>query len=268
MSEETVHVSLRCWGLDCNHTYNYIRQNRGNYVCTLPGTHSETAIRLRIYRNKKKGKEIQVKLQQHEICPKCNRQIWIFEMPPPSVSLFTEIFRDVDVYDPRDMETEEERKKKPQTRRAPPMRPVERYLDIDKPPTDVYRDLVREINFCFTNQAYSATIVLIRKLTENLIVDILREKYGMQEIDLFYIQGQRRFRGLSELLANLRSRLDDFDVLGLKSRHITAMEKLKEEGNAKAHSILDHATKPELRDLRPAARQAVKILLSIREAIF
>ena len=268
MSSEKVHVNLECWGVDCNYIRDYVRKNRGNYVCTLPGTYSETAIRLRIYRREAKGQEMQVKAQEVKDCPKCDRELWILEMPPPSVLIFQDVFKDGNVYSPKDMETEEEKGKKSKGQKIPSLKLVERYLDIDKPPTDAYRDLVREINFCFANQAYSATIVLTRKLIENLIVEILRKKYGMPELDLFYIKNQRRFRGLSKLLANLRSKVSDFDTLGLKEKHITSMEKLREEANAKAHSILDHATKQELLDLRALARQAVKSLLAIRDSLF
>ena len=268
MSSEKVHVNLECWGVDCNYIHDYVRQTYGNYVCTLPGTYSKTAIRLRILRKKEKKQEIQVSVQEIKDCPKCARKLWILEVPPPSSLLISKTFKDSNVYIPKDMETEEEKGKKTGIQKARTMKPVERFLDIDNHPTDVYRDLVNEINFCFANQACAATIVLTRKLLENLIVEILRKNYGTSGLDLFYIQGKRRFRGLSELIANLRSNVTDFDTFGLKKRHITTMEKLREEANANAHSILDHASKQELLDLRASARSAVKSLLSIREALF
>ncbi|MGY5881769.1 MAG: hypothetical protein RTV31_16080 [Candidatus Thorarchaeota archaeon] len=268
MSPEKVHVDLKCWGVDCNYIHDYVRQTHGNYVCTLPGTHSKTAIRLRIFRRKEKGQETQVNAQAIKDCPKCARKLWILEVPPPSAFILEEVFEDADVYIPKDMETENEKDKKTETSITRHIKPVERFLDIDNPPTDAYRDLVNEINFCFVNQAYAATIVLTRKLIENLIVEILRKNYGMSGLDLFYIREKRRFRGLSELIANLRSNVTDFDAFGLKKRHITTLEKLREEANANAHSILDHATKQELLDLRAPARKAVKSLFSVRESIF
>ncbi|MHA1863237.1 MAG: hypothetical protein ACTSWA_05660 [Candidatus Thorarchaeota archaeon] len=268
MSSEKVHVDLECWGVDCNYVHDYVRQTNGNYVCTLPGRYSKTAIRLRISRKKEKGQEIQVLIQEIKDCPKCARKLWILEVPPPSSLIFSNTFKDGNVYIPKDMETEEEKGKKTGTQKTRSTKPVERFLDIDSPPTDAYRDLVNEINFCFANQACAATIVLTRKLVENLIVDILRKNYGMAGLDLFFEKGKHRFRGLSELIANLRSNVADFDTFGLKKRHITTMEKLREEANANAHSILDHASKPELIDLRASARKAVKSLLSVRTALF
>lgn len=194
--------------------------------------------------------------------------IWALEITPASSSAFSETFEDGLVHGPKDMMTDKEISLKSGELEPPSLKPVERYLDIDDPPSDMYRALVSEINQCFHSQSYSATIVLTRKLIENLLVDILRKKYGMSEIELFYIPAKRRFQDLSELIANLRSKIEDFGALGLQKKHITMIEKLREEANAKTHSILDHATREELQSLKASARNATKMLIAVRDSLF
>lgn len=201
-------------------------------------------------------------------CKKCSHSIWVLEMPPRSASYFQEAFADVVVHTPRNLFTDGELEVRETEGAVGRGVPVERYLDVDNPPTDNYRDLVHEINLCFTYQAYTATIVLVRKAVENLIVDLLRQKYGMTQLEIFYLRNQRRFRNLSDLIANLRERLSDFSPYGLQKKHISIIEKLREEGNSGVHSIIDHSTRNELLELKPSARKAIKALLTVREALF
>jgi len=50
---------------------------------------------------------------------------------------------------------------------------------------------------------------LNRKFLENLIVDILRNKYGMKNIDLFYDTKKGKLHIFEVLLKNLNDRIDD-----------------------------------------------------------
>lgn len=49
-----------------------------------------------------------------------------------------------------------------------------------------FAKLVIEINRAYSFRLYTATLTLLRKLVENLIIELLRTKFGMQKIDLFY----------------------------------------------------------------------------------
>jgi hypothetical protein len=243
-------------------------ENEGFHACVLPDSYTWDAIRKRIGRKKKKGIDIQLKKHNQLGCTKCGHFVWILEIPPHSTKYFEDVFDDAVIHTPRDMETDGEIASGTSSKKSPTYKPVERYLDIDNPQTDTYKDLVYEINLCFTNQAYSATIVLVRKLVENLLVDLLREEYKMTNLDLFYLKSQKRFRNLSELIANLRNNISDFGPYGLGRKHLTMFEKLREEGNSKAHSIIDQATRDDLLKLKANARKSVKALLTIRESLF
>jgi hypothetical protein len=52
--------------------------------------------------------------------------------------------------------------------------------------------------------------VLIRKLFENLIINILRKKYGTQGLPKYYDTSKRRFHDFSILLKSLESNISDF----------------------------------------------------------
>lgn len=263
-----VHAFLECRNLTCNYIYDYIRKNIPLYICTLPGSFTWNAIRLRLRRKRKKGTDIKIEKREKLGCPKCGSDLWVFELPPRSATSFERTFDEAIKYYPRDMLTEEEIETREEDFKEKTLHPVQRYLDIDNPPSDTYRNLVDEINICFHYQAYSATIVMVRKIVENLIVDLLRQKYGTNGISLYYLVEQRRFRNLSELISNLRSRIDDFDIFGLRRRHLDIFEKLREAGNADVHSVIDQSTKEDLMELQSIAQKAVKILLTVRELLF
>lgn len=104
-----------------------------------------------------------------------------------------------------------------------------------------FDDLKFEINTAFRFGLYTATVVLVRKIFERQIIDVLRQKYTMSHMELFYKDGY--FLGLSELIRNLRDRLDDFkpyDFFKLereKQAFIDFLWAIRDEGNAGAHSM-------------------------------
>lgn len=141
----------------------------------------------------------------------------------------------------------------------------ESFLDIDNIPGTFYPDLVENINQCYSIGVYDATLVLTRKLLENLLIDILRERYGKQEIDLFYLPENRRFRKFSELIDNFEDNLDDFHHLsgGLDSDFINELNAFRQSANAEAHSIETNITEIEMEKYKKQARHAVQVLLRV-----
>jgi hypothetical protein len=81
--------------------------------------------------------------------------------------------------------------------------------------------------------------ILIRKLLENLIIDILRRKYGTAELSLYYDTSRRRFHDFSFLMRKLDSKKDDFRYIsaGLDSSLIRRIDRYRETWNSGAHSI-------------------------------
>jgi hypothetical protein len=141
----------------------------------------------------------------------------------------------------------------------------ESFLDIDNVPGTFYPDLVENINQCYSIGVYDATLVLTRKLLENLLIDILRERYGKQEIDLFYIPENRRFRKFSDLIDNFEANLDDFHHLsgGLGSDFIDELDAFRQNANAEAHSIETNITETEMEKYKQQARHTAQVLLRV-----
>lgn len=79
---------------------------------------------------------------------------------------------------------------------------------------EFYNELALEINSAYRLRLFTATMVLVRKLFENLIIDLLRHKYGerLPQIDLYYSTKNQRFHSFSTLIHNLETNVDDFKI--------------------------------------------------------
>lgn len=145
----------------------------------------------------------------------------------------------------------------------------EQFMDIDNVPGTFYPDLVDDINQCYSLGVNDATLVLTRKLLENLIIDILRKEYGKQEIVLYYLPENRRFRKFSDLIDNFEKNIDDFQHLSgsLDSDFIDELNAFRQNANAEAHSIETNITEEEMQDYREQARHASRVLFRVKENI-
>jgi hypothetical protein len=145
----------------------------------------------------------------------------------------------------------------------------ERFLDIDNVPGTFYPDLVEDINRCYSLGIYDATLVLTRKLLENLLIDVLREQYGKQKIDLYYLPDNHRFKNFSTLITSFEENLSDFQHLsgGLDSDFINELNAFRQDANAEAHSIETNITESEMEDYQEQARHASQILFRIWQNI-
>ncbi|MFB1064915.1 hypothetical protein [Natrinema sp. H-ect4] len=143
----------------------------------------------------------------------------------------------------------------------------EQFIDIDNVPGTFYPDLVDDINQCYSLGVNDATLVLTRKLLENLIIDILRKEYGKQEIDLYYLPDNRRFQNFSTLLSNFEKNLGDFEHLssGLDSDFIDELDSFRQDANAEAHSIETSITEEEMDNYREQAQHSAQVLFRIQE---
>jgi hypothetical protein len=116
-----------------------------------------------------------------------------------------------------------------------------KFIDLINYPDDFYKELIEEINFQYANKHSMSLSILIRKLFENLIIDILRKKYGTGPTDLplYYETSKRRFHDFSVLLKNLESKQADFHYISpnINDTFMRELNEYREYGNAGAHSI-------------------------------
>jgi len=144
------------------------------------------------------------------------------------------------------------------------------YLQITDVPDPFYRDLIELINKCYVYEIYPAVLIFSRKLLENLLVDILRKKYGMQNVELFFDTNRRRFRSFNELLKNFKDRLEEFRVIipNLDNKFIEKINEFREVGNSSAHSLECTIPKEWLDEKREELEYVVKVLIRLYKHIY
>lgn len=146
-------------------------------------------------------------------------------------------------------------------------------LIVTKFSDEFYDKLALEINNAFRVGLLTATMVLVRKLFERLIIDLLRTKYGMSQKELFYSEDDCGFHNLSTLIRNLRPKLDDFkpyDFFKLereKESFLNFLWNIKEEGNASAHSIEPSLDRNGISDLKPLINKYSELLVRMVQKV-
>lgn len=106
-------------------------------------------------------------------------------------------------------------------------------------PSGFYRNLIREINYAYSYQLYTSTYICLRKLFENLIIELLRTNFGTAELELYYREDRNRFQDFSVLLQNLSDKTPDFSQYtgGFDQRFFQFLLDFRERANSNAHTI-------------------------------
>ena len=86
-----------------------------------------------------------------------------------------------------------------------------------------------------------------------MLIDILRKKYPpnvAKNLEIYYIQEQRRFKDLSDLILELGNRKSDFEPdTNIVEDILKLIHPLRESANSSAHSIF-YADKDRVEDLK------------------
>lgn len=140
-----------------------------------------------------------------------------------------------------------------------------KYLDITEVPDDFYRDLLDLINKCYTYGIYPAVNIFSRKLLENLLVDILRRKYSMKNVALFFDTEHGKHHSFNVLLKNFAARLGDFKIAmpSLDHEFINKVSKFRESGNSAAHTLEIDIKRKEVDQNRDDLEFVVKTLIRL-----
>lgn len=142
---------------------------------------------------------------------------------------------------------------------------AEKLIEVIWIPDDFYDKLIDEINRAYAYQMPMALSILIRKLLENLVIDILRKKYGTSNLTLYYDPSRRRFNDFSILLQNLDARKSDFHYItsSLDKSFISDLNQYRETGNSGAHSIDANLTVEQFAADKSKINYLVQLLLKI-----
>ena len=144
-----------------------------------------------------------------------------------------------------------------------------KYIEVTWVPDVFYTKLIDEINHLYTYQLPMSISILNRKLLENLVIEILRKKYGTDELSLYHISERNRFHDFSVLLKNLDSKKEDFHYISpnFNSAFIKKIDKYRGRGNSGAHSIDVNLTMDDLIADKENFNYIVQFLLRVLKNI-
>ena len=133
----------------------------------------------------------------------------------------------------------------------------------------VYFKVLNDFNKLYRSNIFWVLSLLLRKILENLLIDIFRKKYGIRNILLYYLPHKRRFHNFSILLSNLESKLPDLRYLSdqLNARLIEKLNAYRERGNESAHSIEFLVTKEDIDSKREEINHLIHLLDNILSKI-
>jgi len=132
------------------------------------------------------------------------------------------------------------------------------YLITTKLEAPYYSNLIHEINLAFYYKLPNATLVLLRKFFENLLVDLFQEEFGVEEIGLYYDENGNRHHNLGVLSKNLREKIGAFKKYDESfyndkedlTRFLTS--EIKQHGDACAHVFEPfHKNMDKIKKLKP-----------------
>lgn len=145
------------------------------------------------------------------------------------------------------------------------------FLEVSGEKDFFYLKLIKEINLLYDQGHFMSLAIMIRKLLENIIIDILRKKYGVAPpgLDLYYYVPQKRFQPFNQLLISLEEKIGDFSPLSssLDVAFIRRIEKCKIKGNKAAHTIDASIVKDWFDKNKEEINYTVNILVSLSNKI-
>ena len=116
---------------------------------------------------------------------------------------------------------------------------------------------------------YQSTTILLRKLFENLLIDLLRTKYGSQKVEFFYNTEQNRFLEFYQLIKKIKKQRADFApyTSGLNDDFFNFINKFRENTNSNAHSLESFIEKEEIEKDKSKINHCIKIIKNTIDVI-
>ena len=147
---------------------------------------------------------------------------------------------------------------------------TEFFIDVDPPEDGFYQPLLADINRSYQMHLYDATMILTRKLFENVLIEILRAEVDMAtELDAFYIKEQNRFQPFSQLIIEFEDRLQRFRpyIPELDSEFVDSLNEFRHQANAKAHSIQVEVSQADIEARSEDATALATTLFRLRKQV-
>ncbi|RZH67993.1 hypothetical protein [Natrinema altunense] len=130
---------------------------------------------------------------------------------------------------------------------------------------DKYQKLVDDINSSYQYRIYDATMVLTRKLFEEMTFEILKTHFAGKDVQMFYDQENSRHYSFGDLLNNLKGGVPTLKRYSrdLDQALVEDIRDLKNEGNEGAHSIRVYFTDEEVEKWSDDATRFAEILYDV-----
>ena len=145
-------------------------------------------------------------------------------------------------------------------------------LIICKPTDEYYIHLVSEINRAFNYKLPNATLVMLRKLFENLIVDLLKARYR-NEIDLYYSKESHRHLSLNYLIPNLDKKfgeltINDETFFREKNDFFRFLHSIRQYGDASAHVLASlEKNMDKISPLKPSINEYINRVIQLTRQV-
>lgn len=135
-----------------------------------------------------------------------------------------------------------------------------------------YADLVSEINNAFRIRLFTSTMVLVRKLFENLLVDLLRQRYGTKQVEIYYSTRYHMHHSLSTLIRNLKDNFDSFQIYNDvfyrdKDDFLKFLGEIKEEGDRSAHVLELQKNPDKINAWKPSINKYSDLIVRVIQKI-
>ena len=147
----------------------------------------------------------------------------------------------------------------------------DRFLDLSgfEERDQRYEKLVEDINSSYRYRIYDATMVLTRKLFEDLVFQILLHHYAGEDDMMYYDQDNEEHYSFDKLLTNLKDGVPEVRMYSreLDQSMVEEIRDLKEEGNTGAHSIRVDFSDEEVEDWSSEATRFAETLYAILRGI-
>jgi hypothetical protein len=113
-------------------------------------------------------------------------------------------------------------------------------------PNKFYINLEEEINACYITSLSNATLMLSRKMVENLLYNIIEEKFP-KDMALRYDVHRGRTLYFSVLIENLQSKLPEFnkEQKELIDRLLVLIKQFRRDANATTHKVIEYMEGPD-----------------------
>jgi len=143
------------------------------------------------------------------------------------------------------------------------------FISATPPEDNFYPPLVNDINRSYRHHIYDATMILTRKLFENLLIELLRYRLGTSDhLKTFYNPEQRQFQPFSQLIENFSDHLDDFIPYdtALDGSFVNQLDQFRSQANASAHSIQVDIDQDEIKTYKADANELASRLFRLHKS--